>query len=243
MKIVIIRHAEPDYSIDGLTEKGKLEAALLAQRLCKMGCDSFYCSTMGRARLTVAPALHILGKECDYCQWLQEFDWGDNKISLPYLDRKKGCWDILPSFIKERGELYSPEGWRSVDFIKDSTVPERYDTVCRLFDGVLNENGYKRDGLCYSVHGSNHKTLVFTCHFGVGAVLISHLMNCSPYSIWQNTVLLPSSVTVFNSEEREEDIAHFRASCIGDTSHLYAKGEEPSFAARFCECYLDDTRH
>ena len=32
MKLIFIRHAEPDYSIDSLTEKGFYEAQLLAKR-------------------------------------------------------------------------------------------------------------------------------------------------------------------------------------------------------------------
>lgn len=32
MRIFIIRHGDPDYSIDGLTEKGKREAELLRER-------------------------------------------------------------------------------------------------------------------------------------------------------------------------------------------------------------------
>ena len=33
MKILIIRHGDPDYAIDGLTDKGKIEAELLANHL------------------------------------------------------------------------------------------------------------------------------------------------------------------------------------------------------------------
>jgi probable phosphoglycerate mutase len=51
-------------------------------------------------------------------------------------------------------------------------------------------------------------------------------------------------VTVLNTEERREGKAYFRMATFGDTSHLYAAGEEPSFAARFCETYNDvDQRH
>ena len=32
MNLIFIRHAEPDYTIDSLTEKGFKEAALLAER-------------------------------------------------------------------------------------------------------------------------------------------------------------------------------------------------------------------
>ncbi len=41
MKLLIIRHAEPDYSIDSLTEKGWREAELLKQRLIKREIDFF----------------------------------------------------------------------------------------------------------------------------------------------------------------------------------------------------------
>ena len=61
--------------------------------------------------------------------------------------------------------------------------------------------------------------------------------------LWHNFVALPSSVTTIVTEEREKGIAQFRCLGFGDVSHLYAADEEPSFAARFCECFEDDTRH
>ena len=81
------------------------------------------------------------------------------------------------------------------------------------------------------------------CHYGVTAVLLSHLLNSSPYSLWQHAVTLTTSVTILHTEERREGIAHFRMSCMGDTSHLYIADEPPSFSARFCECFTDDPRH
>ncbi len=71
------------------------------------------------------------------------------------------------------------------------------------------------------------------------AVVLSHLMNCSPYSLWQHTCALPTSVTTVFTEERREGFALMRATGIGDVSHLYAEGEAPSFYARFCECFSD----
>ena len=47
----------------------------------------------------------------------------------------------------------------------------------------------------------------------------------------------PTSVTTLNTEERRKGIAYFRMSAFGDVSHLYAAGQEPAFAARFCETY------
>ena len=51
MRLIFIRHAEPDYSIDSLTEKGWREAKLLAERTKRWKVDEFYCSPLGRATL------------------------------------------------------------------------------------------------------------------------------------------------------------------------------------------------
>ena len=241
MRILIVRHGDPDYSIDGLTEKGKVEAELLADRLTAEKMDDIRCSTLGRAKLTIKPTLDRLSRDATYCEWLREFDYA--KVKLPYLDKEKGCWDLLPSFAKDVPEIYHPDKWLEVDFVKNSDLPKAYAHVTAELDKLLLEHGYRRTGCIYSAERANHDTIVLVCHFGVTAVLLSHLLNCSPYSIWQHTVTLPTSVTTLYTEEREEGIAHFRCAGIGDISHLYKAGEEPAFAARFCECFTDDTRH
>ena len=57
MKILIIRHGEPDYERDSLTEKGWREASLLADRLCETKIDAFFVSPLGRARDTARETL------------------------------------------------------------------------------------------------------------------------------------------------------------------------------------------
>ena len=66
---------------------------------------------------------------------------------------------------------------------------------------------------------------------------ISHLLNISPMVLWHGTCAAPSSVTTIVTEERRQGTAIFRMSSYGDISHLYAHGEPPAFAARFCESY------
>lgn len=240
MRIIIIRHADPDYAADNLTKDGLCEAKLLAQRLLKTDIDKIYCSVLGRAKATIAPYLELSGKTVEYKDWLREFDV---PVKIPYLKKEKSCWDLLPDFVNRNTVLYNPEKWHTARFIKKSNLFCEYNRVCDEFDKILKDNGYERNGVNYTVHNSNHKTLVFCCHYGVGSVLLSHLLNCSPYTFWQNTVLLPSSVTTLHTEEREKGTASMRCAGIGDVSHLYAGNREPSFAARFCECFDDDTRH
>jgi probable phosphoglycerate mutase len=52
MEIWIVRHADPDYENDSITEKGEREAKLLAERLLKQNFAAVYCSPMGRAQKT-----------------------------------------------------------------------------------------------------------------------------------------------------------------------------------------------
>ena len=52
MRLLIVRHGDPDYSIDSLTEKGWKEAEYLSERLSKLDVKDFYVSPLGRAKDT-----------------------------------------------------------------------------------------------------------------------------------------------------------------------------------------------
>ena len=125
---------------------------------------------------------------------------------------------------------------------RDADIGAFYDLVTGEFDALLARYGYVRDGLLYRAVRPNADTLAFFCHLGLGCVLMSHLLNCSPMVLWQGTALAPTSVSVFYTEERRPGLAAFRAQSIGDVSHLWAAGVEPSFAARFCEVYGNGDR-
>lgn len=51
MRLLIVRHGDPDYEHDTLTEKGWREAELLAERLSKLNVKEFYVSPLGRRRI------------------------------------------------------------------------------------------------------------------------------------------------------------------------------------------------
>lgn len=238
MKLIIIRHGDPDYEHDTLTEKGVREAKLLSKRISKLDVKAFYCSPLGRAQDTASYTLEKMNRSAETFPWLCEFE---GKI----LDGLKlvQCWDRLPSQWTKYPEHYDYNSWYNSKIMKHSNVKKKYKEVCNGLDELLKKHGYEHQGNIFKVNNSNHDTIVLFCHFGVECVLLSHIMSCSPMVFWHNFVALPTSVTTLITEEREEGIAAFRCQQFGDISHLYAGGEEPSFAARFCECFGDDTRH
>ena len=243
MRILIIRHGDPDYTIDSLTEKGKREAELLSLKLEKENINTIYVSPLGRARDTAEYTLRRKGMGATVCEWLKEFPI---KIHRPdHAEGQMHCiWDWLPADWTVRENFYSAEKWFDEPEFDGSGTREEYERVTGEFDKVLAAHGYVREGKYYRAVRSNSDTIAFFCHFGLECVLLSHLMSISPMPLWHGFCAAPTSVTTIYTEERRQGIASFRAAAIGDVSHLYAGGEEPSFAARWCETFnRDDQRH
>lgn len=234
MKLIIIRHGDPDYSIDSLTEKGWREADLLSKRIAALKVKDFYVSPLGRAKDTASVTLNKMQRETKILPWLREFE-------APIIDEHTGekriPWDWLPEDWTKVEEYYDRNLWHKQEVMQEGHV---YEEACRVYAGLdelLKEHGYERDGRIYRVVKANTDTVVLFCHFGVECVMLAHLLGISPMILWHSFCAAPTSVTTLITEERREGKASFRMSAFGDISHLYAGGEEPAFAARFCETY------
>ena len=243
MKILIVRHGDPNYEIDGLTERGKLEAELLSERLVKENITAAYTSPLGRARLTAEYTMKKLGREAEVCEWLQEFL--THTIVKPNKPNKRTiAWDWLPEDWTEIPEFYDKDKWYTHPVMTEGGVEEGYREVAEQLDRLIEKHGYKRHGNYYLTENANEDTIVFFCHFGLECVLLSHLLGISPMPLWHNFCAAPTSVTTVVTEERRKGKASFRMWGFGDVSHLYAKGVEQSRAALFCETYENfEQRH
>ncbi len=243
MRILIIRHGDPDYEHDCLTPKGKREALLLAEKLKKEKIDYLYSSPLGRAKETCETYARAVGREKDIVikPWLQEFT---HSVKLPSGEEQDNPWDMLPEEWANERKMYDFQRWQEQDIYREANIDKEYQKVIDGLDGLLAEHGYVREGNFYRVEKRNRDTIALFCHFGLEAVLLSRLCNISPLPIWHNFVALTTSVTTLYTEERREGKAVFRCCGFGDIGHLYAGGEEPSFSARFCETFgSKDERH
>lgn len=239
MKLLIIRHADPDYDRDTLTEKGWKEAELLSNKLATMDIKEFYVSPLGRARDTANITLNKMNRTAEVLPWLREFNVYDEELG-----KERICWDMLPQDWTIVHEYYDKDLWHTVPEMKKCNVKSEADKVFKGIDKILEKNGYVREGNLYRAVKPNRDTIVLFCHFGVECVILSHLLGISPVVLWHGCCALPTSVTTLVTEERRKGIAYFRMLSFGDTSHLYIAEEEPSFSARFCETYDNfDERH
>lgn len=231
MKLIFIRHGDPDYVHDGLTEKGKREAALLAERVKGWEITALYCSPLGRARETAAVSLAKLnGRTATTCEWLREFF---APVNDPKTGEKRIPWDLMPGYYTKEALLYEKDGWYKTPLMRTGAVEEEYKRVCGGFDGLLAEYGYVREGGLYKVKETSDATLVFFCHLGVTCVLLAHLLGVAPPLLWQGCFLAPTSVTMLQTQEREAGEAIFRCRFMGDTAHLFMGGEPVSDSGFF----------
>lgn len=241
MRLLIIRHGDPDYELDTLTERGWREAELLADRLQKEEISACYVSPLGRAKDTASLTLRRKGQTAQTLDWLREFS---PRMPDPDTGRDRVAWDWLPQRWTEESAYYDKSKWLSTPEMQSAGVPEEYASVCGGLDDMLAHHGYRRERNIYRAEHPNRDTIALFCHFGVECVLLSHLIGVSPMVLWHGTCALTSSVTTVITEERRPGIAAFRVNGFGDLSHLYAAGIAPSFSARFCEtCDNLDERH
>lgn len=234
MKLLIIRHGDPDYSIDSLTPTGWKEAELLADRLCRLDVKAFYVSPLGRAKDTASLTLNRLGREATELPWLREFA---PVVEKPNVSRGTCAWDWLPADWTKEPRFFSLDRWAEPEPFAAAGVAREAQWVADGIDTLLKDHGYVRQDHCYRAEQPNEDTVVLFCHFGVECVILSHLLNISPMLLWHGACAAPTSVTCLVTEERRRGIAYFRMNAFGDTAHLYAAGQEPAFSARFCETF------
>lgn len=243
MKLIFIRHGDPDYVHDSLTPDGRIEAEMLSERMCKMQMDEIYVSPLGRAKATAEPTLTKLNRNATEYEWLREFEAKIYRPDGP-TDHRLITWDWLPKDWTSYPDFYDFDKWYNHPILQEAGVLEEYERVIGHFENFLKEHGYIRENNLFRVTKANNDTLVFFCHYGVTIIFLSYLLRISPMILWHGLVAAPTSVTTVVTEEREQGQAIFRMCAYGDTSHLYVHDRKPSFAARFCECYDNsDERH
>ena len=238
MRIVFVRHCEPDYEIDSLTPKGWREAKLLADRVSNWNVDAFYESPLGRAHDTARTCLDArreLGKNHDVTvlPWLKEFYY---QLKMPVTGADAMCWDLMPSYFNGNKELHDKDSWCDTPLMVSGDIRSEYEHVIKEFDKLLKDYGYERlPDNSYKVNEHNDKTIVMFCHFGIAALLTGHLTGIAPTCLWQGFFMAPSAVTIIGSEEREKGIASFRVQEFGSVSHLTANNEPVSSSGYFAE--------
>ena len=240
MRILLIRHAEPDYTVDSLTPKGRTEAELLSRRLIHYRIRDFYVFPLGRARDTASCTLNAMGRHAETLPWLAEFRGRipDAETGAPRLP-----WDLPPRLWSADPMLQDFSSWIDSPLFARGDVRQIWSETTSGIDALLARYGLIKDGPVWIAKHNSLDTIALFCHFGIGMAILGYLTNISPVVLWHRVLCYPSSVTEIVTEERIPGEVSFRATRIGDITHLESAGERRSTAGLFPECYtgIDST--
>ena len=234
MRILLIRHAEPDYTIDSLTPKGRVEAELLSRRLIRYDIRDFYVSPLGRAKDTAAYTLNKLNRTAEVLPWLAEFR---GRCTDPDTGKKRLPWDLPPRLWSAFPGAYDIHTWTGAPLFDGSDVTDIWRETTDGADALLARYGFRKDGPVWKSERNTRETVALFCHFGISMAFAGYLMDLSPLALWHRALTLPSSVTELVTEERIPGEVSFRMTRLGDITHLESSGEKRSTAGLFPECF------
>lgn len=176
MRIVLIRHGDPNYEKDCLTELGHKQAEVAAKRLLTEGIDEIYSSPQGRARQTAEYFSKASGiKNIQILDFIREIRFG---LEDALYDNKWNPWLGVNDLVRNGYDLQSPE-WRNYPVFKDNLATIDADKIGEETDKWLESMGYKREGLYYrNIHNSTkEKTVAIFCHGGASAAFFARVLN------------------------------------------------------------------
>lgn len=221
MRIYIIRHADPDYPNNTITDKGHKEAEALGKRMAGEKLDRIYSSPLGRAKDTMRYTADLVPLVPVIEDWTTEIagtvvemgEWG-----------RMSSWDIPGEIIRGRDPLPSYHDWHELPYIGETPIAALFEEVKRESDAFLARHGYVREGGRYRCVAPNRERIAVFCHGGFGLAWLAHLLELPLAMVWSGFWLPPSSVTTLIMEQRSENWAVPRCFGLGDVSHLYAAG-------------------
>ena len=179
MKLIFVRHGEPDYEHDCLTENGRKQAQATAQRLKDEGISAIYASPMGRAVETASYTAREYGLDIKKLDFMHEINWGDkedvpDKDKLPYNGHP---WSLGYDLLSKNPEYVGSPQWDRHHYFRDNKCLDYYGMISEQFDEFLKTLGFWRENGLYRCNEDRKDTVALFAHGGSGAIMFSHVLN------------------------------------------------------------------
>ena len=223
MLLYIVRHGDPNYKLDCLTERGKLQAEAVGKRIAASKIDRIFSSPMGRARETAAPACRLLGLEPTIEEWTHEIL--DERLT-PFPDGKmKSVTLIQNTYYRENGniDLDYAHSLECAGF-NQSGMGRALEYIEENGKAFLERLGYKEENGIYRILRPNEEKVALFCHAAFSRAWLSVLLHVPVHMMWSSFSYTHTGVTVIEFKNNANGITAPRCLCFSDMSHLYAEG-------------------
>ena len=218
MELVLIRHAQPEWVREGLTqvdpplsELGRRQAEALATAMAGQQFDDVLVSPLVRARETAAPILAALGRDEEVEMWLEEI--------------RDPKWHGTPS---ERAaeayrELRSRPSMDHWDGLVGGESMREFVARIRLgAEKFLEERGVRHVGGDLPVWeiAEPGERIALIAHAGTNSIFICHLLGLSPTPWeWDRMVLGHASISRLEAIPLGDGYT-FSLTALSDVEHL-----------------------
>lgn len=219
MRLILIRHGDPNYELDCLTELGQKQAKITAQRLLKEGIQEVYSSPMGRAKQTAQPFLDASGiKNMQILDFMKEIRYG---LENDLYNQNYSPWVGVDRMANQGEDLQNPN-WRRLPLFKDNTATVDIDLVQAASDKWLESLGYKRQGLYYkNIRDDDAQfTLALFSHGGSSTALLSRIFNI-PFPLLCASLHIPhTGITIIRFDRTPGKVSVPVVELMNDGNHL-----------------------
>lgn len=220
MNLYFIRHAEPDYEHDTITQKGHTQAEKLADYYADLKVDELYHSSMGRAKITASYLAKKWNIEAHSIDWARELKWG--KANGDAYDTMSP-WSLKDKVIQQTQSYPNGDDWKNLPELQKDLLVSDFEIHCKALDIFLAEHGYERWGQGYKAVNPNDKTIVIVCHGGVISALISYLTNVSFFQYISHMGVDLTAVSKINLRGQKDEFQPAQLVYINSQAHLGIK--------------------
>jgi len=225
MLLYIVRHGEPNYERDCLTERGRLQAEAVGKRMAAAGIDRVFSSPMGRAQETAAPTCRLLNLPCQIEEWAHEVE--DQRLT-PYPDgQRKSISLVQNTYYRENGNIDLPydRAWECPG-IRESDMRAAVSYIESHGREFLERLGYREENGVYRILQPNEDRVALFCHTVFARAWLSSLLHIPLHIMWAGFTYTHTGVTVLEFENNENGFTAPKCLCYSDMSHLYAHGPD-----------------
>ena len=208
MDIYFVRHGDPDYEHDSLTEMGHFQAEKTAEELVKIPINKVFSSSMGRAMQTAKHLTEKTKQPITSFDWAREdrtwsclYDINENGNQRWFFDVEKNKKILEKNIGNHQWYEYFPNRMHDL-FVADG---KEIDIWLRSLNIVHKDAKYE-------LVGETPKKVVFFAHGGFGTVFFSHMLDLD----------YPSVLKIYGQQELC-GVAHFRIDEKGIELLSYSK--------------------
>lgn len=217
MRLIFVRHGEPDNANGCLTPLGVKQAEVLVDRLLAEGITEIHSSALARAIKTAEPIARRLGLEIVEHPFINEI--GGAPIDGVELPENGHPWRMAKHLAANGWDLMRTD-WQSAEPYCHSKIVEGYNRVAEGIDSFLLECGFIREGKYYRVGEKTKKTVAIFSHCGSSTAAISRIFNIPlPFAL---TAIVPkhTAVTVVRLGGKPGDIVTPSFEIMNDARHI-----------------------